>query len=108
MSAADDHAQIVRQAAHDGVRALLASPPDSDEGSAALRGVINWLVAEHGPAAVLDLAEELAVDLTEAFGALAAVEERDPLELADAWFHDERLPGVHDMAPGSEQADPPA
>ncbi|MDN5929607.1 MAG: hypothetical protein L0I24_00830 [Pseudonocardia sp.] len=108
MAAADDHAQIVRQAAHDAVRALLAAPPDSVQGSAALRVVTAWLAREHGTAAVLDLAEELAVDLAEAFAALAAVEECNPLVLADAWFHDERLPDGHGTTADAEQVDPPA
>src|SRR4051794_7712666 len=46
--------------------------------SAALRGVTAWLARTYGPAAVQDLAEELAVDLAEAFDALAAAEGRDP------------------------------
>jgi DNA-directed RNA polymerase specialized sigma subunit len=92
MSAEEAYAQVIRQAAHDGVRALLAVPPDSEDGAVALRQVIAWLAREHGTAAVLDLAEELAVDLAEAFDALAAVQQRDPQELADAWFHDVQLP----------------
>jgi len=46
----------------------------------------------HGTGAVQDLAEELAVDLAEAFDALASVEGRDPLVLVDAWFHDQPAP----------------
>ena len=96
MSAVDPHARTVRQAAHDAVRALLTTPPDSAEGSVALRGVTAWLAREHGPDALRDLAEELAVDLAEAFEALAAAEARPPLEVLDAWFHDDPLPEVPD------------
>lgn len=93
MSDANPYARTVRQAAHDAVRALLAAPPDSPEGSAALREVVAWLAREHGPGAVLDLAEELAVDLAEALDALAAVEQRAPLEVVDRWWHDQPAPG---------------
>ena len=48
----------------------------------------TWLVAEHGAAAVTDLAEELAADLAEAFEALAAAEDRPALAVLDGWFHD--------------------
>jgi hypothetical protein len=63
----DDEAYtaVIRQAAHDAVRALLSAPPDSMTGSQALRAVTTWLAAEHGTAAVIDLAEELAADLAE-------------------------------------------
>ena len=40
-----------------------------------------------------DLAEELAVDLAEAFAALAAVERRSALSVLDGWFHDVPVPG---------------
>ncbi len=105
MSAVDPHARTIRQAAHDAVRALLTTPPDSVEGSVALRDVTAWLAREHGPEAVRDLAEELAVDLAEAFDALASAEGRPPLEVLDAWFHDDPLPEV----PGgtAEEADRP-
>ena len=101
MSAADPYARTIRQAAHDAVRALLTAAPDSPEGSAALRAVTAWLAREHGPGAVLDLTEELAVDLAEALDAIAAVERRDAVEVADRWFHDQAAPDV----PGSA-ADP--
>ena len=70
----DVYAAVIRQAAHDAVRALLSAPPDSIAGSQALREVTTWLAAEHGAAAVIDLAEELAADLAEAFDAVAAAE----------------------------------
>ena len=60
MAAVDPYAHTICQAAHDAVRALLSTAPDSPEGSAALREVTAWLAREHGPAALLDLAEELA------------------------------------------------
>ena len=82
------YAAVIRQAAHDAVRVLLAAPPDSLTGSLALRQVTTWLVAEHGAAAVTDLAEELAADLAEAFDALAAAEGRPALAVLDGWFHD--------------------
>jgi len=94
MAAVDPHARTIRQAAHDAVRALLTAPPDSCEGSVALRDVTAWLEREHGPEALRDLAEELAVDLAEAFDALAAAEGRPPLEVLDAWFHDDPVPEV--------------
>jgi hypothetical protein len=43
---------------------------------------------------VLDLAEELAVDLAEALDAVAAVDQRDAVEIADRWFHDQPEPDV--------------
>lgn len=94
MSDVDPYARTVRQAAHDAVRAVLAAPPDSPEGSVALREVVAWLAREHGPGAVLDLAEELAVDLAEALDAIAAAEQRAPLEVADRWFHDQPAPSA--------------
>ena len=92
------YAAVIRQAAHDAVRAVLAAPADAPEGSAALREVTTWLVREHGPAAVRDLAEELALDLAEAFDALAAAERRAALAVLDAWFHDHPAPDL----PGAE------
>ena len=82
------YAAVIRQAAHDAVRALLTAPPDSLTGSLRLREVTTWLAAEHGAAAVTDLAEELAADLAEAFDALAAAEGRPALAVLDGWFHD--------------------
>jgi hypothetical protein len=70
------YAAVIRQAVHDAVRAVLTASPDSLEGSRVLRNVTTWLAAEHGAAAVTDLAEELAADLAEAFEALAAAEDR--------------------------------
>ena len=67
--------------------------------SLALRGVTTWLVRSYGVLAVQDLAEELAVDLAEAFDALASVEGRDPLTLLDAWFHDQPEPAGEPHAP---------
>src|SRR4051812_18921714 len=94
MSATDSYTRTIRQAAHDAVRALLTTAPDSPEGSIALREVTAWLAHEHGAAAVLDLAEELAVDLAEALDAIAVVEQRDAVEVADRWFHDQPAPDV--------------
>jgi hypothetical protein len=82
------HAAVIRQAAHDAVRVLLAAPPGSLTGSLALRQVTTWLVAEHGAAAVTDLAEELAADLAKALDAFAAAEGRPALAVLDCWFHD--------------------
>jgi hypothetical protein len=62
----DVYTAVIRQAAHDAVRALLSAPPDSIAGSQALREVTTWLAAEHGTAAVIDLAEELAPDFVHA------------------------------------------
>ena len=68
------YAAVIRQAAHDAVHALLTAATDSAAGSQALREVTTWLAATHGAGAVQDVAEELAVDLAEAFAALAAAE----------------------------------
>lgn len=88
------YASVLRQAAHDAVRAVLAAPPESATASMALRGVTSWLVRTYGPGAAQDLAEELAVDLAEAFDALSSVEGRHPLALLDAWFHDQPEPAA--------------
>jgi hypothetical protein len=104
---AEVYAAVLRQAAHDAVRAVLAAPPDSVTGSAALRGVTAWLARAHGSAAVQDLAEELAVDLAEAFDALASVDGRDPLTLLDAWFHDQPEPDLPGAPAGSTPRDRP-
>ena len=66
------YSRVLRQAAYDAVRAVLAAPPASVTASIALRGVTTWLIRVYGPGAAQDLAEELAVDLAEAFDALAA------------------------------------
>jgi hypothetical protein len=87
------YAAVIRHA-HDAVSALLTAPPDSLEGSRALCEVTTWLAAEHGAAAVIDLAEELAADLAEAFDALAAAEGRPALAVLDSWFHDVPPPPV--------------
>jgi hypothetical protein len=94
MTVVAPYARTIRQAAHDAVHALLAAAPDSPEGSAALREVTVWLAREHCLGAVVDLAEELAVDLAEALDAIAAVEQRDAVEVADRWFHDQPAPDV--------------
>ena len=89
MTGEDDvYAAVIRQAAHDAVCALLTAPPDSIAGSQALREVTTWLAAEHGAAAMIDLAEELAADLAEAFDAVAAAEGQTALAVLDSWFHD--------------------
>ena len=94
----DVYTAVIRQAAHDAVRALLSAPPDSIAGSQALREVTTWLAAEHGAAAVIDLAEELAADLAEAFDAVAAAEGQPALAVLDSWFHDVPPPPL--AAPG--------
>lgn len=90
----DPTGDVIRQAAHDAVHALLRHPDDEQAASRKLRDVVVWLGARHGSAAIVELAEELAVDLAEAFSALAAVERLDPIAVADSWFHDETLPQV--------------
>jgi hypothetical protein len=95
----DVYAAVIRQAAHDAVRALLTAQLDSVAGSCALREVTTWLAAEHGGAAVTDMAEELAVDLAEAFDALAAAEGRPALAVFDGWFHDVPPPPAAAAAP---------
>ena len=53
---------------------------------------------------MLDLAEELAADLAEAFDAVAAAEGRPALAVLDRWFHDVPPPAT---APGpTHPADP--
>jgi hypothetical protein len=42
----DVYTAVIRQAAHDAVRALLTAPPDSIAGSQALHEVTTWLAAE--------------------------------------------------------------
>jgi hypothetical protein len=101
----DVYAAVIRQAAHDAVRALLTAPPDSIASSQALREVTTWLAAEHGPTAVIDLAEELAADLAEAFEALAAAEGQPALAVLDSWFHDAPPPPT--TAPGPTRAADP-
>jgi hypothetical protein len=93
MASDEVYAAVIRQAAHDAVRALLTAPADSLVGSLNLREVTDWVATEGGPYAVRDLAEELAVDLEEAFAALAAVERRSALSVLDGWFHDVPVPG---------------
>jgi hypothetical protein len=95
----EGYAAVIRQAAHDAVRAVLDAPPGSLDGSAALREVTAWLLREHGPAALRDLAEELAVDLAEAFDALASAERRDALAVLDGWFHDHPAPDLPGVEP---------
>ena len=88
MASDEVYAAVIRQAAHDAVRALLTAPADSLVGSLNLRAVTDWVATGGGPYAVRDLAEELAVDLAEAFTALAAVERQSALSVLDGWFHD--------------------
>src|SRR5688500_18085344 len=103
------YAAVIRQAVHDAVHGLLSAPPDSIAGSRALRQVTVLLAAEHGAAAVTDLAEELAADLAEAFEALAAAVGRSALFLVDSWFHDVPEPITAAAAPidigGRQDAD---
>jgi hypothetical protein len=103
------YAAVIRQAVHDAVRALLTAPFDSVAGSCAVRQVTTWLAAEHGGPAVTDPAEELAVDLAEAFDALAAAERRPALAVLDSWFHDVPPPPAAAAAPHTAPvADPGA
>jgi hypothetical protein len=103
------YAAVIRQAVHDAVHALLTAPPDSLAGSGALREVTMSLAAEHGTAAVTDLAEELTADLAEAFEALAAAEGRSAFVVLDSWFHDVPEPFSATAAPtdigGHQDAD---
>ena len=62
----------------------------------------DWVAAERGADAVRDLAEELAVDLAEAFAALAAAEGRSALAVLDGWFHDVPVPAPPDAAPAGK------
>ena len=66
------------------------------------------LAAVYGAAAVRDLAEELAVDLAEAFAALAAAEGRPALTVLDGWFHDVPPPCTarHPTAPETATTGP--
>jgi hypothetical protein len=68
--------------------------------------VTTWLAAEHGAAAVIDLAEELAADLAEAFDAVAGGEGRPALAVLDRWFHD--VPPPPAAAPGPARAADPS
>ena len=110
MSSDEVYAAVIRQAAHDAVRAQLAAPSDSVAGSLGLRAVTDWLAAAYGAGAVRDLAEELAVDLAEAFAALAAAEGRPALAVLDGWFHDVPRPCPAATRPPAEAtaAGPPA
>jgi len=103
MSVPDPYARIIRQAAHDTVHSLLTTPPDSLHGSQSVRAITTWLGDRHGPAAVRDLAEELAADLAEAFDTIAHAENRSPTEILDGWFHDHGLP---DTTAGHRPDDP--
>src|SRR4030081_1790027 len=107
MPDADSYCHTIRQAAHDAVHALLSRALNSPEGSAALRDVTTLRLAqEHGPVAVLQLAEELAVDLAEALGAIASVEQREAVEFADHWFSDEPAPELPDSGAAAGRRDP--
>ena len=105
MASDEVYAAVIRQAAHDAVRALLTAPADSLAGSLNLREVTDWVATEGGPYAVRDLAEELAVDLAEAFAALAAVERRSALSVLDGWFHDVPEPSFAAAAPPDSPED---
>src|SRR4051812_33398580 len=102
MSSDEAYAAVIRQATHDAVRAQLAAPPDSVAGSSALRAVTDWLAAGHGAAAVRDLADELAVDLTGAFAVVAA-EGRSALVVLDGWFHDMPAPSWPELPPADRR-----
>ncbi len=100
----DPRAQMLRQAAYDAVRSVLASPPDSEEGSRALYDVIDWVAREHGNAAVAELAFQLALDFAAALDVLADAQQLDLLSLADRWFHETAIPDGPDAAAGPGQA----
>ena len=99
------YAAVIRQAAHDAVHALLTAATDSAAGSQALREVTTWLAATHGAGAVQDVAEELAVDLAEAFAELAAAEGQPALAVLDGWFHDVPEPSFAAAAPPDSPED---
>ena len=101
MSSDEAYAAVIRQAAHDAVRALLAAPPDSVAGSRQPARGDRLAGGRDGAAAVSDLAEELAVDLAEAFDALAAAEGRSALAVLDGWFHDVPAPLLGRHPPAS-------
>ena len=75
----DVYAAVIRQGAHDAVRALLTAQLDSVAGSCAVREVTTWLA--------------------EAFDALAAAEGRPALAVCDGWFHDVPPPPAAAAAP---------
>jgi len=105
VTGSDPAGDVVRQAAQDAVQALLRHPWDDPRGSYELREVTAWLARHLGGAAMLGLAEELAVDLAEAFTAPAAVDRVDPLVLADRWFHDHPPPSFDPAPPASPVVD---
>jgi hypothetical protein len=117
MASDEVYGAVIRHAAHNAVRALLAAPADSVAGSRGVRAVTDWVAAACGPDAVRDLAEELAADLAEAFAALAAAERQPALSVLDGWFHDVPDPSVatapvglddrRDDAAGADCAEPP-
>lgn len=87
------------------MRTLLTTAPDSLEGSAGPREATAGLAHGHDLAAVLDLAEELAVDLAETPDAIAAVEQCDAVEVAEGWFHDQPALELSDFGADSGRPD---
>lgn len=67
-------AAMLRQGVHDAVRALLTAPPHVVEGSNARHKAATRLATRPGAVALTNLAEELAADLAESFGALAVAQ----------------------------------
>ena len=65
--------RVIRRATRDVVRAALRHRPNSPDAPTAVRDIVASLAERHGASAVRDLAEEL----TQAFAAIASVEERE-------------------------------
>jgi hypothetical protein len=68
-----DYVRVIRRATRDVVRAALGHGANSPDAPTAVREVVASLAERHGASAVRDLAEEL----TQAFAAIASVEERE-------------------------------
>jgi len=94
VDADDPHDAVVDQTLADAVRALLSHPDDQAAGAVEVRHLLRWLALEHGPAAVLHLAEAAIGDLAEAMTVIARGESREPLVVHDEWNHDVPLPAV--------------
>ena len=105
MSAADPYARTIRQAAHDAVLALLTAAPDSvgRVGRAARRGGLAGARARSGCGA--GSRRGVGRRPAEALEAIAAVEQRDAVEVADRWFHDQPAPDVAGAAADPGQSD---
>jgi len=93
---AANYSHTIWKAAHDAVRAVLGHGVNSPAAATAVRRITARLAEQHGASAVRDMADELALHLTEASSAAELINERNIHDGLDSWVHAHQTPDFAD------------